>query len=145
MKKIFQSLMAVAVLATGSVTLAPVEASAQSVREQQRFVERYCARNPRDRDCREFRRDARRWDRQRYNRWYRENRRDDRDFSAAAAIFGLAAGAIAGGAIANQGAAPARGVSRASIARCAQRYRTYDPRTNTYVANSRGDRAVCRL
>lgn len=145
MRKFLNGLLAAVVLATGSVTLAPVDASAQSIREQQRFVERYCARNPRDRDCREFRRDARRWDRQRYNRWYRENRRNDREFSAAAAIFGLAAGAIAGGAIANQGAAPARGVSRESVARCAQRYRTYDPRTHTYVANSRGDRVVCRL
>ncbi|WP_279480514.1 hypothetical protein [Aureimonas sp. SK2] len=76
MRKLFQSFMAAAVLATGVVTFSAPQAEAQSLRERQRFVERFCARNPGARDCRDFRRDYRRWDDRRYNRWYRENYRD---------------------------------------------------------------------
>jgi|UPI000781A63C hypothetical protein len=146
MRKLFQSFMAAAVLATGVVTFSAPQAEAQSFRERQRFVERFCARNPGARDCRDFRRDARRWDDRRYNRWYRENYRDrNRGDAAAAAIFGFAAGAAVGAA-ANSNRAPAyRGNSRDHVARCAARYRTYDPRTNTYVANSAGERRICNL
>ncbi len=140
MRRFSQVFMALVVLGTGSVTFtAPAEA--QGYRDRERFVERFCARNPGARDCREFRRDARRWDNRRYNRWYRDNYRDRRDNSAAA-IFGFAAGAALGAAAANanQGA-----VSNSQAARCAARYRTYDARTNTYVANSAGERRICRL
>lgn len=114
MRKLFSGVMAAAVLATGMVTFTPPPAEAQGFRDA-RAVERFCARNPRARECREFRRDERRDDRRYHNR--RGGRPDVR---------------------------PGR-VSRASVARCAQRYRSYDPRTHTYVVNSRGDRAVCRL
>lgn len=141
MRRLAQALMAAVVLATGSVTFsAPAEA--QGFRERQRFVERFCARNPGARDCREYRRDYRRWDDRRYNRWYRDNYRDRRD-NTAAAIFGFAAGAAAGAAA--SGAARGPAISRDQVARCAARYRTYDPRTNTYVANSAGERRICRL
>ena len=146
MRRFAQAFMALVVLGTGSVTFsAPAEA--QSFRERQRFVERFCARNPGARDCREFRRDARRWDDRRYNRWYRDNYRErSRSDRAAAALFGFAAGAALGAA-ANSNRAPAGAyeVSRDQVARCAARYRTYDPRTNTYVANSAGERRLCRL
>ncbi|WP_192847408.1 BA14K family protein [Aureimonas sp. AU40] len=142
MRRFSQVFMTLVVLGTGSVTFsAPAEA--QSFRERQRFVERFCARNPGARDCREFRRDARRWDDRRYNRWYRDNYRDRRD-STAATIFGLAAGAALGAAAAGNAQGGAA-VSRDQVARCAARYRTYDPRTNTYVANSAGERRICRL
>lgn len=149
MRKLFQSFMAAAVLATGVVTFSAPQAEAQSFRERQRFVERFCARNPGARDCRDFRRDGRRWDNRRYNRWYRDNYRDrNRGDAAAAAIFGFAAGAAVGAAAnANRGPAYREGVvvSRSQIERCAARYRTYDPRTNTYVANSAGERRYCNL
>lgn len=140
MRRFTQVIMALAVLGTGTTTFsAPAEA--QSYRQQQRYVERFCARNPGARDCREFRRDARRWDNRRYQRWYRDNERYDRrnnGNAAAAAIFGFAAGAAAG-------AAASSGGGNSQAARCAARYRTYDPRSNTYVANSAGERRVCRL
>lgn len=162
MRRFAQVFTAFAVLATSGAAFTPAPAEAQSYRDyrdfredrrdrrerreyrqQQRFVERFCARNPGARDCREFRRDARGWDNRRYQRWYRDNYRDrNRGDAAAAAIFGFAAGAAAG-AIAGGGN---RGVVTSSQAqRCAARYRTYDPRTNTFVANSRGERRVCRL
>ncbi|WP_182086738.1 BA14K family protein [Aureimonas sp. ME7] len=147
MRRLFQTFMAVTVLATGAVTFSAPQAEAQSFRERQRFVERFCARNPGARDCREFRRDARRWDDRRYQRWYRDNYRErNRNDAAAAAIFGFAAGAIAGSAASGNRAPEYRGgASRAQAARCAARYRTYDARTNTYVANSAGERRVCNL
>jgi hypothetical protein len=136
MRRFTHILTALAVLGSGVATFsAPAEA--QSYRQQQRYVERFCARNPGARDCREFRRDASRWDNRRYQRWYRDNYRDDRRDATAAAIFGLAAGAALGAAASSSG--------NSQAARCAQRYRTYDPRTNTYVANSAGERRVCRL
>lgn len=139
MRKLMQCLMAAAVVATGSVTFT-ADASAQSFRDRQRFVERFCARNPGARDCRSFRRDHRRWDDRRYRRWYNENyRHRNRNDAAAAAIFGLAAGAALGA------AASANSGGSSHQQRCAARYRTYDPRTNTYVANSAGERRVCRL
>ncbi len=155
MRRFAQVFMALVVLGTGSVTFAaPADAQSfrerqrfeerRDFRERQRFVERFCARNPGARDCREFRRDARRWDERRYNRWYRDNYRDRRDNSAAA-IFGFAAGAALGAAAGSASGGGAAAVSRDQVARCAARYRTYDPRTNTYVANSAGERRICRL
>lgn len=131
MRTLFTGLIAAAILSTGMGVVAPTPAAAQSVnievsprgvqvirdRGGRVAFERYCARNPRDRDCREFRRDERRDDRR-----GRDYRRGDR----------------------REDVRPGR-VSRASVARCAQRYRSYDPRTHTYVINNRGDRAVCRL
>jgi Ni/Co efflux regulator RcnB len=124
MRKIFQSMLAVAVLATGSLTYTTPQAAAQGVRievgprgvEVDRVRDRdrgrsYCDRNPRARECRGYDRRDRHWD--------RGDRGRDR----------------------YHGPRP----SRASVARCAQRYRSYDPRTHTYVVNSRGDRRVCRL
>ncbi|WP_168990531.1 BA14K family protein [Aureimonas flava] len=147
MRRLFQSFMAAAVLATGMVTFSPPQAEAQGMRERQRFVERFCAHNPGARDCRDFRRDHRRWDERRYNRWYRDNyRQRNRGDAAAAAIFGFAAGAAVGAAAnANRAPAYSGSVSRAKIARCSARYRTYDPATNTYVANSAGERRYCNL
>lgn len=57
--------------------------------------------------------------------------------NGAAALGGLAAGAIIGGAIANSQA-------RAGDAEayCSQRFRSYDPRSGTYLGND-GDRHSC--
>ncbi|WP_244487963.1 BA14K family protein [Aureimonas sp. Leaf454] len=139
MKMLIKAVTTFAVVATSFVSLAPTPAEAQGFRERQRYVERYCARNPRDRDCREFRRDARRWDNRRYQRFARD-RRDIRGDAAAAAIFGLAVGAIAGGAAASSGG----GNDRNHIQRCLNRYRSYDPATDTYLGND-GRRRACNL
>ena len=65
-----------------------------------------------------------RWDRDRDRRW----RHRDRGFDgadAAGLVFGLAAGAIAGSAIAGAGGG--------SYERCASAYRSFDPATWTYL------------
>ena len=62
--------------------------------------------------------------------------RRDRGTAAAAGIAGLAAGALIGGAIAAQQAqaAPVYAVpDQNAVAYCAQRYRSYDPSSGTYL------------
>ena len=62
--------------------------------------------------------------------------RRDRGSAAAAGIAGLAAGALIGGAIASQQAqaAPTYVVpDQNAVAYCAQRFRSYDPASGTYV------------
>jgi hypothetical protein len=64
--------------------------------------------------------------------YYRRNRGS----AAAAGIAGLAAGALIGGAIASQqaqAAAPTYVVPDQNAAYCAQRYRSYDPASGTYL------------
>ena len=58
--------------------------------------------------------------------------------SGAAVLGGLAAGAIIGGAIANS-----RAQASESQVSCAQRYRSYDPASGTYLGKD-GRRHVCR-
>jgi hypothetical protein len=65
-------------------------------------------------------------------RYYRRDRGD----SAAAGIAGFAAGAILGGALAQQQyqAAPVYVVpNQSAVAYCSQRFRSYDPRSGTYL------------
>lgn len=58
-------------------------------------------------------------------------RRYDRGDALAAGALGLATGAIIGGAIAQSQAAPAYGGNTVSY--CAQRYKSYDPASGTYL------------
>ncbi|MFC7399523.1 BA14K family protein [Chelatococcus sp. GCM10030263] len=61
--------------------------------------------------------------------------------AAAAGVAGIAAGAIIGGAIASQNAAPARG--DAWLAYCSSKYRSFDPASGTYLGYD-GRRHVCQ-
>jgi opacity protein-like surface antigen len=64
------------------------------------------------------------------SRYYR---RDD-DGAVAAGIAGLAVGALVGGALAQQQAAPVYvNPSQSAVAYCSQRFRSYDPRSGTYL------------
>ncbi len=72
-----------------------------------------------------------------YDRRPRTYVRRDRGNAAAAGIAGLAAGALIGGAIASQqaqAAAPTYVVpDQNAVAYCAQRYRSYDPASGTFL------------
>jgi hypothetical protein len=64
---------------------------------------------------------------------------------AGALLGGLAAGAIIGGAIAssqNNAAAQQNAVGQQNYEYCSQRYRSYDPRSGTYLNND-GNRYPC--
>jgi hypothetical protein len=69
----------------------------------------------------------------RYGGYYgRPYYRRDYGGAAAAGVLGLATGAIIGGAIASQQAAPVYAAPSGNAAYCAQRYRSYNPATGTY-------------
>lgn len=135
MGKIMSTVMALTVAASSAISFsAPAEA-----RRGDRYNNyNYCDHNPRSRDCRGY-----------YNRYddrrdYRRRRNNDGDV-AAAAIIGLAVGAIVGGAISNDNRNDRRyyrGDSHQQ--RCAQRYRSYDYRTDTFVGRD-GRRYYCQL
>jgi hypothetical protein len=59
-----------------------------------------------------------------------------------ALIGGLAAGAIIGGAIAAGAASQANAAAQQNANYCAQRYRSYDPQSGTYLNND-GNRYSC--
>ena len=74
-----------------------------------------------------------------YDNGYRYHRRH-RHNQAAAAVAGLALGAIIGGEIANSN----HGYGGSHVQRCANRYRSYDPRTDTYIGRD-GNYYYCRM
>ena len=139
----------------GSIAAEPVLAQGYDRRDS--YIERWYDRNGRDADYRDWRNG--RWDERDYRRWYRRHHRDnDRDNLGAAAIFGLAAGALAGGLITNQrtypdttgsvgGAVPSAGGypagSEGYLRYCSAKYRSFDPGTGTFMGND-GQRHYCR-
>ena len=72
-----------------------------------------------------------------YRRWHGHHHGGG---GAGALIGGLAAGAIIGGAIA---ASQANAAAQQHAAYCAQRYRSYDPASNTFLARD-GNRYPCQ-
>lgn len=75
----------------------------------------------------------------RYGYYYGRPYYRDSGAAAAAGAIGLATGAIIGGAIANQSRAP---VVSQSVSACAQRYKSYNPATGTYLGYD-GNRHPC--
>ncbi|MDX6807030.1 BA14K family protein [Terrihabitans rhizophilus] len=95
----------VALFATAAVFTAAPASAQRGDDGRQRQVERYCAKNPGDRDCRR----------------YRDGRRSDETLGS---LFGKAGRAVVGG---------ARTVGQTiENTACDARYKSYDRRTNTY-------------
>jgi hypothetical protein len=128
--------------AVASMSLATiVPASAQSMSRREQYVYQYCQTHPRDRDCYDFRSHRHSWNESRYRQWYRSHNNDLPP--AVAGIFGLAAGAIIGGALANSNNNN-RVVSSGHVARCEAHYRSYDVSTDTFLGYD-GYRHYCNL
>lgn len=138
-----------AALAFMTALPAAVPAYAQNVTlnygQRVQVVETYCDRYPNDYDCRGYYGGG--WANDEYNAFYR-NRRSDLD-PVASSIFGLAIGAIIGGAIAN-GANKGERVVRIQgdydghVEACYARYRSYDERSDTFLGYD-GQRHRCNL
>ncbi len=145
MKTIAAGVLAGLVAAT-SLVAAPDPASAQrwTRADRDRYIERWCDDRPRTEGCYEWRRDRGRWDDRRYRDWYRRHHDDDRDEAGIAALFGLGVGALLGGTVAGPLAEPRGRDVTEHVRRCQERYRSYDPRTNTYLGYD-GYRHPCRL
>jgi len=112
----------------------PSAATAASRHQQQQFMQNYCDRHD-DSDCRHWRHNRDSWDEARYNRWYHHHQHDNGfDDNAAAAIFGLTAGAAAG--------LITGSVVGGDEPECVN-YRSYDPTDDTYLGRD-GYRHPCR-
>ena len=143
MKPLAARLTAMALTGLLSISsFAPAQAQDNSLNfsQRQQVVQAYCQRYPQDRDC---------------DGWWFWSARDYRNRSdldpLIAAIFGLAIGAIIGGAIANGNKStntspPPTFTRRDSghVARCYQRYKSYDERTDTFLGYD-GIRHPCTL
>lgn len=140
-----------AIFLTGLLSMtSAAPAQAQNVTlsfgQRQQVIQTYCDRYPNDYDCRGYY-DGN-WRQRDYDQFY-NMRRNDLD-PIATGIFGLAFGAIIGGAIANQN--QGRGdvvVSRpgnysSHVDACYARYRSYDERTDTFMGYD-GVRHLCNL
>lgn len=139
---------AIAAVLAGTMAL-PAPAAAQSASfnlsfgQQDRFVSQRCRAHPHWRGCDDWRRNHHRWGQNDYRNWYRWNRPNVGNF--AAGLFGFALGAAVG-----------RGFDRddrdwrggraweAHVARCEARYRSYDPRTDSFLGYD-GDYHRCTL
>ncbi len=127
-------------------SFAPVQAqdNALSYSQRQQVVQAYCSKYPQDQDCNGWWF----WGAREYDAFYYRNRTDLEPLIAG--IFGLAIGAIIGGAIANSNkhnSTPAATPSRLDpghVARCAQRYKSYDHHSDTYLGHD-GMRHACNL
>jgi len=116
--------------------------------QRDRVITTYCDRNPRDRDCNDWR--SGRWNRGDYDRFYR-SRRGNLD-NIASGLFGFTFGAIIGGALANQGGGdrvirpvnPGYSSYEAHVNACYDRYRSYDEETDSFLGYD-GVRHRCRL
>ena len=128
----------------GTTILASVGTASADPRRDA-YIESYYSDRERDDDYRRWERDRRSWRDDDYRRWYRD-RHDDGIDGGAAALFGLAAGAIIGGAVsgaANGGAVVVSGDDE-WLRACSQRYRSFDPASGTYLGYD-GQRHPCRL
>lgn len=148
MKPFATKLTAVAMTCLLSVSsFTPVQAQDNSLSfgQRQQVVQAYCQRFPQDPDCNGWWF----WSARDYDAFYYRNRSDLDPLVAG--ILGLAIGAIVGGAIANSNknnnTRPAPTVSRRDnghVARCYQRYKSYDERTDTFLGYD-GLRHPCTL
>jgi hypothetical protein len=114
---------ALAALVAGSSLIASAPAQAGMTRDA--YIQNYYGHHPRDRGYWQWRNRHSGWDRRDYGRWYYGHRGGD---AAAAALFGLAAGALLGGIVAAS-ADPAESHVRA----CSELYRSYNRETDTYL------------
>src|SRR5690606_9574955 len=130
-----------AAIAPASMSFIPMTpAMAQDFGRRHGYVLQYCQTHPRDRDCRDFRNNGRHWNDSRYRNWYHSH--SNGLPPAVAGIFGLAAGAIIGGALANGNNGPR--VTSGHVARCQAHFRSYDVSTDSYLGYD-GYRHRCNL
>jgi len=139
MKTVIASMTALVATASMAAITATTPVAAQSFGDRYRYVERYCDRYPNDRDCYDFGRYGNRWDERRYNQWYYSHYGNGAD-AAIAGIFGLVAGAIANGALNSRQPV----VTSGHVQRCSARFKSYDPRSDTYLGYD-GKRHACNL
>ncbi len=106
-------------------------ADAFRLSEAGRYIGNYCTQNPRANQCGDWKTNHAHWSNSQYQGFYRSHQ-NDQGFggNAVAGLFGMAIGAVVGGAI--QSSVAASGNS-AHVQACESAYRSYDQRTDTYL------------
>lgn len=140
MKKIISSFCAAALLGTSLLAgMGSAEAAGVGHRryqQQDRYIGDFCGRNPRARQCNDWRSNREHWGDEQYRGFYRSHRHDRGfDNGVAASIFGLAIGTMLNGAV-NNGSSHVRA--------CQNRYRSYNVRTDSYMGYD-GKHHRCQL
>lgn len=151
MTRIKSGVCAALALAMTLGSVAPVAAQPKHPKREA-YVERYYKQHGPDAEYRRWRAERHRWSERDYQRWYRRHHDDD---WAAAAIFGLAAGAIAGAIMSNSGQSGGAVVSGVPSAGgyeaftegwyryCDDKYQSFDPESGTYLGYD-GERHYCQ-
>jgi hypothetical protein len=141
MRKIISTALAGVMLGT---TLVASATPALADPNRDRFIERYYVNRSHDDDYWVWRKNRHRWRDDDYRRWYHRHDHDFDDDELAAGIFGLAAGALFGAAIAgaSQPQAPVVVNSQEWFAYCTNRFQSFDPATGTYLGYD-GERHPC--
>lgn len=136
-----------AVVALAGIAPAQAQSVTLSFGQRAQVVQTYCDRYPNDYDCRGYHGGT--WRDSDYDSFY-NSRRSDLD-PIATGIFGLAFGAIIGGALSNgNNGSGDRVVGRvidseqSHVQACSARYRSYDERSDTYLGYD-GIRHRCNL
>ncbi len=139
MRKMLMALAATAALGTAAFTAPASAAEVQKapVNELVAAIQKGDVKSDYVQYRRYYRPGPRYGDRRYYGRRYyggpRYGYRRDRGDALAAGALGLATGAIIGGAIANSQAQAAPAYRGNAAAYCAQRFRSYDPASGTYL------------
>jgi hypothetical protein len=141
MRKMISTALAGVMLAT-TVVASTTPALADPNRD--RFIERYYIQRGHDDDYWVWRKNRHRWRDAEYRRWYDRHDHDFDDDELAAGVFGLAAGALFGAAIAGAGQpqAPVVVNNQEWLAYCTNRFQSFDPATGTYLGYD-GERHPC--
>jgi hypothetical protein len=142
MRKIISTVLAGVMLGT---TLVASATPALADPNRDRFIERFYAQRGHDDDYWVWRKNRHRWRDDDYSRWYHRHDHDFDDDEVAAGIFGLAAGALFGAAIAgaaNQPQGPVVVNHDAWLAYCSNRFQSFDPVSGTYLGYD-GERHAC--
>lgn len=128
MRKTITGVLGAALIAVSGLSATTIPAMAQGHHSRSYYVQSYCDRHPGDPDCHSWRSDRHRWGNRDYRRFYQ---RHESAFPAfVGGLFGFALGA----AIANSANQGRIGSSWSEhVARCEARYRSYNPRTDSYL------------
>lgn len=94
------------------------------------YVNNFCASHPRAPDCMDWRHNGHHWDNHHYRTFYRNHQ--SAFPGLVAGIFGLAVGAAIANSANNNGGYNNGGYN-SHVARCEDHYRSYDPRTDTFM------------
>ena len=139
MRKGLAAAAACVVLAASAISPAASAAGRHNNGDREQFMQNYCGSHN-DSDCRDWSQHRDRWDDAHYHSWYERHHHDHGFDPGAAALFGFAAGAAAGMITGTVNGA----VNGGHVAACEERYRSYDPDTDTFVGRD-GYRHECRL